>query len=421
MSQHSAGQAVEWKDGGWWHGLGRYSQQISKRFDDLLDDAAARGIYVQMCLDSFNGWNKAVYSNWNDNPYNVAQGGMLSKPIEYLTNAEARAYARKRFRYIVARWSYSTAVLCWEFWNEADIIGAGDPGDTYHDHRAEGEAWHREMGAWIRSIDPYEHLRTTSFSNDPDPLRFPEIWSLPEMDLVESHRYNDDLPLQQIRLVRQMKDYPKPCILGEYGLASAPSSVSASPRPLYLPFGIESAGTDPTRTELSPTPEFSDPDGQSLHDMIWAAAVEESAAASWWWDNWIAPQNLWHVFTPLAVYLQGEDWAPLGLGPNFASVVSGHSVRVYGVQSDAHAYLWAWDAARGDVSGLVLELPGMRPGPRRVEYWNTYSGTVAREETVEVPGDGAAGRLRLAFPPFRRDMAVKVVPVGVPSSRLDIY
>ena len=73
----------------------------------------------------------------------------------------------------------------------------------------------------MRSVDCFEHLRTTSFSNDRDPLRFPEIWSLPEMDIVQGHRYSWDLPNGHVALINQMKAYNKPCFLGEFGIKDA--------------------------------------------------------------------------------------------------------------------------------------------------------------------------------------------------------
>ena len=399
MSQHSAAQAIEWSPGAYWHGLGRYSQQISARFDDLLEHAEQRGVYVQMCLDSYNGWNFAYYPNWNDNPYNTAKGGMLTRPIDYLTNAEARDYAKKRFRYVAARWAYSTAVLCWEFWNEVDIMGAGGSwSETYYANRAAGAAWHQEMAVWIRGLDPFEHLRTTSFSNDPDPLRFPEIWELPEMDVVESHRYSNSLPSSHVGLIDQMKVYDKPCLLGEWGVASAPSAVGDS-----TGLGVGNALL-PTPHALLSRERFSDPTGRNLHDMIWAAAVEESGAASWWWDNWIAPNNLWPVYTPLARFLEGEDWAPLSLVDAAVVVTSGHVVEVYGVQSRRDAFLWVRDPGGGVVTGLVMAVGRFNDGGRDVEFWDTYSGSVEDQDHLQA----SDGRLVVAFPTFSKDMAVKI-------------
>ena len=72
---------------------------------------------------------------------------------------------------------YRGRVTMWEFWNEADAIGSGGPWElTYHQNRTLGASWHAEMGAYIKSIDPFKHLITTSFV---DPFQeqdlYPEI------------------------------------------------------------------------------------------------------------------------------------------------------------------------------------------------------------------------------------------------------
>lgn len=397
------GQGIEWKAGGYYSGLGRYSQQMASRFDGMVDAASDRGVAVQFCMDSFNGWNYTVWHNWYDNPYSVANGGMLSRPIDYLSDPTAKAYARKRFRYIVARWAYSPAVLCWEFWNEADIIGAGGAWEeTYHANRTLGAQWHQEMAQYLDALDPYDHLITTSFSNDPDPLRFPEIWELPEMDIVQCHRYTNSSPAEHIDLIFQGKAYPKPVILGEFGLGDVPyPSKPATPELAFDPGGALLM-SKPFGTALKIA--YIDPTGQTLHDVIWPAAMVESGAMSWWWLEWIDPGNLYPVFAPLADFLEGEDWAPLGLGDLNYAILSGHGVDVYGSQSATHAFFWVQDPLAGTVSGFQIRLDGMEESPMDIEYWDTYAGSIVSSETVDTSG----GSLTLDFPAFEKDLAVKV-------------
>jgi len=393
MSKHSAEQAIEWSAGGPWQGLGRYSQQISARFDAYLADAEARGIYAQLCVDSFNGWNSEVYANWSENPYNVEAGGMLAEPIELLTDEGARRLFRQRLRYVVARWGYSTAVLAWELFNEADIIGAGTT--PYYLRRVEGAAWHREMGAYLDSVDAFDHLRTTSFSNDLDPLRFPEIWSLDEMDIIQGHRYSDALPASHVGLIRQMWACDKPGILAEFGVAD-----------MTVP-----------KLAAGKLAAFHDPTGQSLHDAAWAAAVSGSAAMSWWWEEWIAPAGLWSVLTPIRRFLDGEDWAAEQLDIPTCRVQSGHQVQVYGLQGPASAYLFVRAFGGDEVDGLVIELTGLVPGALRVECWDTYAG-----EPVSWNDAAAdAGGLKLHLPRFQRDLAVKIRPAHAAAPRSFVF
>ena len=47
-------------------------------------------------------------------------------------------------------------------------------------------AWHRDMGRYLRSIDPYNHLITTSWAGIKGD---PAVDGLPEMDYIQSHQY----------------------------------------------------------------------------------------------------------------------------------------------------------------------------------------------------------------------------------------
>jgi len=65
--------------------------------------------------------------NWATNPYNSAvSGGILSAPQDLWTNSQAYSLFQRRFRYIVARWGYSTSLMSWELWNEVDLSDAFD-------------------------------------------------------------------------------------------------------------------------------------------------------------------------------------------------------------------------------------------------------------------------------------------------------
>jgi len=390
------GQGIEW--GGGIEpsaiGLGRYSQNHSEMFDRMLEDARIRNIQVQLCLDSFNGWNVAIYDNWHENPYNAANGGMLDHPIEYFTHTEAQRLARQRIRYIVSRWAYNTTILCWEFWNEADIIGIGDSGGNYFEHVAEATEWHRIMGQYIRSIDPFEHLRSTSFADDNASSYYTPIWELDEMDIVQVHQYHNSLPYKHVEIIQSRRPFGKPVILGEGNLAGVPESAFKGSMPLFM-----AQQADPTGYE--------DGSGQSLHDMIWAAAVVESGAMSWWWDGWIHPNNLYTLFRPLARFLENEDWAPMQMAPANLSIMPPHTFEIYGSAGPMDAYLWGRNPYPS-ANGLEIRLAALDPGGYEIEYWNTDTGTIMTTHTRSTE----SGDLYLNPPYFEKDIAIKIHIAG---------
>lgn len=141
---------------------GQLDARIGLHWDLLLDLAESKRVYVQLVLQHHGQYSTTTNSNWKDNPWNAAnRGGFLRKPAEFFTSERARQVTRQKYRYIVARWSWSPAIFAWELFNEVHWV---DP-IKLEANEAIVAAWHNEMAAWIRSLDPYGHLVTTSTEN----------------------------------------------------------------------------------------------------------------------------------------------------------------------------------------------------------------------------------------------------------------
>ncbi|GMU20861.1 MAG: hypothetical protein AMXMBFR13_09570 [Phycisphaerae bacterium] len=367
------GQGIEWgpNTAGT---LGVYSQSQSRMFDSMISGARDRGIMVQLCMDSFNGWNFHLYDNWQENPYNTTNGGMCPHPVDYFSNAQARQYAQRLFRYIVARWAYDTSILCWEFFNEIDALGSGS-NRTFWGNEQLVANWHREMARYIRSIDPFGHLITTSFADDGPRASYALFWNMPEMEIVQVHRYSSLLPDAHIQRLRLRWPFGKPIIMGEANLAGDPGSLEK--------------------------------EGNSLHTLAWAAAVEQSGAMPWWWDSWIHPNNLYGRFTPVAAYLAGEDWGPQSLDQLAATRIAGPSdLQLYGSSGPRHAYLFIRGLA-APVGGVRVRLDSIQAGNYHVEFWNTLTG-VPLDTSLRALGNAPT----LDVPTFNWDIALKVKMAG---------
>jgi hypothetical protein len=253
-------------------GLGRYDLANAWRLDYVLQLAEQKGIYLMFCAESFNSLRiRPEHAMWQDNPYNAANGGALQKPEEFFVNAAARRLFKNRLRYLVARYGYSPHVLSWEFWNEVDII------ETYAS--ANVRAWHQEMAGFVRSVDPYRHLLTTSFAGSAGDA---SIDALPEMDYAQTHNYGsrDVAATLSDFCLRKAAQFRKPHYVGE--------------------FGVDAGGRG----------NGSDPMGVHLHNGLWAPVFSLSAGTGmlWWWDNYVDPQNLYHHFAPVARFVKSVDW-----------------------------------------------------------------------------------------------------------------
>lgn len=252
----------------WYDGLGKYEMKSAHRIDAIFQKAESLGIAIQWCILSFNAYNKTLYSTWDQNPLNEANGGFLKEPWDFFTHPQAKKHYKDRLRYLVARWGYSTHLLAWEFWNEVD-------GTDRFDAKSSQE-WHEEMAAYVKAIDPYQHLTTTSVAGQHE-----AIFPIAGMDYLQSHRYTTHL-IRDAHALSQAAalGFPdKPHFIGEMAYAAD-------------------------------GPPKQDREGITLHNQLWASvhSADAGTAMTWWWDNWVDPMNLYPIFAPVARYVEGIDW-----------------------------------------------------------------------------------------------------------------
>ena len=129
---------------------------------------------------------------------------------EFFNSDEAKTRYKNRLRYIVARWGYSPAIGMWEFFNEIDNVQHRDRNGVIP--AAEIVAWHDQMSAYLKDIDPFYHITTTSISHrDLEGLN-----SVPGLDINQKHIYNATVSIPNN--IRSYSDkFGKPYIIGEFG------------------------------------------------------------------------------------------------------------------------------------------------------------------------------------------------------------
>jgi len=142
-----------------------FDQAAAFQWDGIIVAAEEHGIYLKLVVDEKNEWirnrigsdGKFVEEPDNNNFY-AAPG----TKVRWLQEAW--------WRYIIARWGYSTAIHSFEYVNE------GDPYNGNHYEAANSMA--RYFDRW----DPNRHMVTTSFWHS-----FPnnEFWSNPQYDAID--------------------------------------------------------------------------------------------------------------------------------------------------------------------------------------------------------------------------------------------
>ena len=321
-------------------GPGRYDLGACAYNDSVLEMAAKNHIAVMLTFLNHTQLLDSTYwgrGDWPDEPYNAANGGPATRPVNFFDPGMARTLFKRRLRYIVARYGAFTNVLAWELWNEQELTKVDIPLD-----------WTREMAAYLHEIDPYHHLVTTSFSDAGDKA----TWSLPEIDLTQRHMYGDKGSLQDtvgayVQAARLNDEFHKPYLLAELGIAWQGPDTE---------YDAEGRGTN-------------------LHNGLWAGALSGGfgGGCSWWWDSYVAPKNLWPTYTGLARFSEKIDWPRRKFEPL--------AVR-WPRLPDTDPLTWTdqhlsvsgvWGKARGkpltlDPDGQLSEpLPGILYGPAKPE------------------------------------------------------
>jgi hypothetical protein len=149
-----------------------FDRMSSALWDKYIENAEQRGVYLKLVVDEKNEWIRNRITS---------TGQMTSTPSN--NNFYASANTKVRFlneawwRYLIARWGYSTAIHSFEYVNE------GDPYNGRHHQAADA------MARYFQTNDPSRHMVTTSFWS-----AFPnkEFWShltYSAVDYANIHAY----------------------------------------------------------------------------------------------------------------------------------------------------------------------------------------------------------------------------------------
>ncbi len=236
--------------------LGQLDLDVARRWDEIVEAAERNGICIQMTLQHHGQYSSRVNSNWAENPWSQVNGGFLASPAGFFTDPRAIALTKAKYRYIVARWGYSTAVMAWELFNEVEWTDAASGAQ-----RSDVAAWHDQMADFIRSQDPYRHLVTSSSGVGASRLGT-------KLDYWQPHAYRPDA-LSTVASI----DVPK------------------LDRPVF--FG-----------EIGPSGDLSADDGSFLRTALWGGLMSECAGAAqyWAWDL-IERKGFYSLYKPATTFV----------------------------------------------------------------------------------------------------------------------
>jgi hypothetical protein len=363
-----ANQALEWKKGGIYKGLGYYSQQAAGMSDSIIDLCEKNNLTLQLTLFQHGQVSETVDSNWGDNPLNIVNGGYVSQSEEFFYNADCKKNTQNKLRYIIARWGYSPNIFAWELFNEVNFSG-NNPSQTVKWWPGVMQ-WHSEMSKYLKDNDPFHHITTTSVSGDDGKLT--QMDTITSLDVLQYHMYNDNMLIVQSNndsiFQSQLKN--KGIINGEYGTNNLAD----------VPFDVQ-------RT------------------AIWNSIMNRVPHFMWIWGHYT--ESEWSdLFSMPASFVKNIDFTKEAITPIKASAVNGlKNMLVSGFATKSAQYAYINDPSEGtNIQNAVLKITNLPVGVYTITYY------LPVENTTKVVDDVAlvAPVNKIVLPQFSNGIAVRI-------------
>lgn len=284
-----------------------------ERMDELIELSEEKGIYLMMALDAHGGFISDY--EWPLNNYNSENGGPANSPQEFFTSDEAKKMYKNRLRYLVGRWGYSPAIAVWEFFNEVDNVRNAEQIADFHIFQ-----WHNEMSTYLKSIDPYDHLVSTSVSHD----EINQLYSVNDIDINQIHVYRQTHTIPD---VVTNHNTGKPFVIGEFG------------------------------REWDWNLDFSTIEDEKIYDYkrgLWYGLFHSTPILpmSWWWE-WFDERDLFSYFK--SVRIISDKMIEAGNG-NFNKLENSFPSESFAVKSDSTVFAYIHNTGNSTLSSQTLSI-----------------------------------------------------------------
>ncbi|HOL67436.1 MAG TPA: hypothetical protein PKX93_08280, partial [bacterium] len=369
--------ALEWiENRPGYRGAGFYNLRHAWKLDRLLELAETNGIYLQIVLINHGQLSTYCDEEWPDHPYNEKNGGFLKKPEEFFTDTRAEQLMRRKFRYIVARWSYSPNIFGWVLLNEINLTGSRR--DFYLSPAV--TTWYERLAGYLKKIDPYHHLVSAHYTIlvDNDLLRSSVV------DYTITNAYYESGRTSLVEFLKEIyrfnARFDKPTFVSEFG-------------------GTPWGATDPNLV-------------RDVIAGLWGSFhLPFAGAPAFWWHRLVTELNLYPIYQNLARYAASVDRLKTAL--EIEEVKTEGKIKTLGLGNFCEALVWVYDplvmtriqdlTSFSELRDVRIALGKKKPGRYKVEFWSMEDGFL-QEGTVENQSD----TLSVTLPPFRRWLAVKI-------------
>ncbi len=369
-----------------------YSQRESALLDNMIEVAEDNGLYLRLVLSEKED-PLLVKGDRYGNPTDLDRQNFYGEGRTVHYN---RYLLMSWWRYVQARWGYSTAIHSWELINEGDPFNAG--------HYNLADEMGKYMNCTVFGVEaagndctydhPNGHMVSTSFWHSFPADEFLRNTGYPNIDFGDQHKY---LPKDEWQIHEDITT----AVL-ELGQTIGDGSASDTNKPtLRGETGIVDAGTDGPISELR--------NGNNpvwLHNMLWSSLNASGVMeAGYWYPEAHIYNNSFNLLNHFDSFANFVDTIPLSNG-NYAELNGSFSDGSYrlmgqkdGVTHHAHGWLrhpdFTWKKVDGGQSNFgingTLTLTGFEPNDTYTVSLQTYSlssGYVQTSQQVSADGSG---------------------------------
>jgi PKD repeat protein len=352
-------------------------------FDWQVSQGEQNGVYFKYVVHDKRDW---IQNHLNQYGLFVENGdGYYQK-----SDTKARWLLEQWWRYLIARWGYSTAIHSWELNNE------GPPNDPRHYQMAQ------DFAKFMHENDAHPHLATTSFWSDWVPALWTNRVKYPDIDYANIHEYVKD----------------RDAAYDVAGWLTA-SSEKVFETQVVIPVmkgetGIGGPGDDFFKHLSEPNA------GIWYHNLLWAQLSSGPIYnPNYWWAEHLKNIDRNQISKSFQAFISGLELNQGGY-VHIRAEGSNPILRVVGqknLQTDK-AHFWVQNSKHTWRNVMGIDNPErispqsgqieikMNPNTQyTIEYWDTYAGVVEKVEQITSDNSGIVS---LSINALFSDLAVKL-------------
>lgn len=354
-------------------GLGNYNQYSAKFIDDQIQSAEQYDIKLILQIWMHENLRNGGCSGWSTGYWTRLAYSSLGLARDFFDDSNSWEYQQKYLRYIIARWSYSRAVLLWDF-----LVEANGTDGWCLDGAAVVETWLSKMKDFFNNNDPFLHPVTASLSGgwdswNSDP-KWSNGWNITGVSQMHSYEWKNDIA-KVPRVIANNTQYM-------WNLYNQPNYIGE--------FGTSNSSNQPA----------------DLHRAAWAALCSgASLEPMLWCDNGSYTNMTTDMLNQqkyLRQFIENIDFENKINQQKTSSVIGYYS---WAVGSSDYAICWIYNDAGTIASGKQLNISSFIDDTYNIQWYNTWTGVIISETISST----ASGQLNLIIPAVAyNDIACKI-------------